>query len=126
MAQTINFRQSCIYNLPINTTRPAQVGDKLLFTGEVRISTFQGRSCEKPIFTDLVTGDEVVMPISTLMRAKGTIKLFIKDFDTVGEVLEVALQLKVVFNITGETFSIKETPNGLQVRVRSLTIDREN
>lgn len=126
MAQIINFRQSEIRNLPINTTRPAQVGDRLRFTGEVQVDLFQGRACEKPIFIDLNTGDEVVMSVSALMRAKGTIRLLLKNFDRVGEVLDVAYNSKVIFNIIGKDISTRTFASGEQVQVRTLTIDCEN
>lgn len=126
MAKIIELRDSNICHLPIITTRPAQVGDRLIFTGKVQVTNFHGRTCEKPIFTDLNTNEEVVMSVSAMMKAKGTISFLLKNFDTVFEVLSVARGSKVIFNIVADEISTKRLPSGEQIRVRNFTIDCEN
>lgn len=125
MIQIINPSQSNIFNSPMIAPRPARVGDRLRLY-EVRVSWFRGCTCETLIFIDLNTGDEVEMSVTDLTRAQGTVRLLLKNFDTVEEVLKVAYNAKVIFNISKIEMSTKQFPTGEQVRVSTLTIDCEN
>lgn len=113
----LNISQSDIFNSPVNTLRLAQVGDRL---------RLYEAWCETLIFIDLNTGDEVEMSVTDLTRAQGTVRLLLKNFDTVDEVLKVAYNAKVIFNISKIEMSTKQFPTGEQVRVSTLTIDCEN
>lgn len=123
--QYITLNQSIVRNLPVNSSRAPQVGDILTFTGEVKVVHFPHKQVELLVFHDRVTGDEVTMSVSALMRAHGTVRLFFKNFNIVGDALETALRAKVVFRV--EDIELREmvTPGGV-IRVKTLTIDCEN
>lgn len=122
----INFKQSYIYDVPINIHRAPQVGDRFRFTGEVKvIEHFEDRCIDLPIFEEIHTSDLITISVSTLMHSSGTIRIFLKNFNTVGKALERAMTAKVIFNVVGETVT-DETFDGELRKVRTLIINCEN
>lgn len=123
--QYITLNQSNVRNLPINASRAPQVGDVLSFTGKVKVVEFDNRRTELLVFVDKLSGDEVTMSASALMRAHGTIRHFFKNFNYIGDVMEIAISTKVFFCVMDIETRVVETPNGI-IRTKTMTIDCEN
>lgn len=123
--QYITLNQSNVRNLPINTSRAPQVGDVLSFTGKVKVVEFDNRRAELLVFVDQISGDEVTMSASALMRAHGTVRHFFKNFSYIGEVMERAISAKVLFCVMDIETRVVETLGGI-IHTKTLTIDCEN
>ena len=126
MKAYINFKDSVTYHLPINCSRAPQIGDILRFTGNIHPTNFRGRTCEKLVFEEVRTGEVVEMSINTLMKANGTVRNFMSDFDTVGDVLERAIKAKVEFIVSDQTVKSVCLATGETINHRLLTIHCQN
>lgn len=120
-SQIINIENSSIAQILVPQTEPLQLGNVFMFHGNIlREHRPDGIIYERILVKDINNDNLYAISASQLIHAKGSIRKFIRNYDTLGEALE-ALYDKTL-TVSDIEYETRQFPIG-PVTFKILTID---